>query len=323
MKNKIDLATTTSITTSYAGEFAQEYVAAALLSANSIEQGGFTIIPNVKWTHTLNNAATGSLLKDATCDFDASSSITLTEKVLTVKKLNVNLQVCKNDFQTSWNASQMGFSEHQTLPKSFSDFILGHVIGDVAAEMETLIWSGTSTTAGEIGGIETEIALDAALPAAQEVAGAAVAVGTIIVELRKITAVIPNRVYGKEGLRLYLSPNMVKAYIGALGGHIAAGVGGSGTSDMGTQWYTNGSLTFDGIEIFMARGMTAGVGICTYKDNLIFASSVYSDMSDVKLLDMSPLDGSENCRIVMKMAAVASYRFPQDIVTYGITNGAN
>lgn len=323
MKNNINLATTTSITTSYSGDHAQEYVSAALLSANSLEQGGFTIIPNVKWTHTLNNAATGSLLKDATCDFDASSSVTLTEKVLTVKKLNVNLQVCKNDFQTSWNAAQMGFSEHQSLPKSFSDFLLGHVIGDVAAEIETLIWSGTSTVAGEIGGIETEIALDAALPAAQEVAGTTTTVGNIIAQLRLITAVIPNRVYGKEGLRLYLSTSMVKNYIGALGGHVAAGVGGSGTNDQGTQWYTNGSLTFDGIEIFMAKGMSTDVGICTYKDNLIFASSVMSDMSDVKVIDMSPTDGSENVRVVMKMAAVASYRFPQDIVTYGITNGAN
>ena len=39
----------TSITTTYAGEFAGKYVAAALLSAPTIEKGGVEILPNIKF----------------------------------------------------------------------------------------------------------------------------------------------------------------------------------------------------------------------------------------------------------------------------------
>jgi hypothetical protein len=47
--HKTNLSTTTSITTSYAGEFAGKYIAAALLSAPTLDKGGITIMPNVKY----------------------------------------------------------------------------------------------------------------------------------------------------------------------------------------------------------------------------------------------------------------------------------
>ena len=40
-RRNVNLATTTNITTSYAGEFAGEYIAAALLSASTIDDRRF------------------------------------------------------------------------------------------------------------------------------------------------------------------------------------------------------------------------------------------------------------------------------------------
>jgi len=39
------MATNTSITTTYAGEFAGKYISAALLSASTIENGGIEVKP--------------------------------------------------------------------------------------------------------------------------------------------------------------------------------------------------------------------------------------------------------------------------------------
>ena len=72
------MATTTSITTTYAGEFAGKYIAAALLSANTIEGGGITVKPNVKFKEVIKKIDTDAILKDATCDFSATSTVTLT-----------------------------------------------------------------------------------------------------------------------------------------------------------------------------------------------------------------------------------------------------
>jgi hypothetical protein len=76
------MATTTSITTTYAGEFAGKYIAAALLSAPTLEKGGITIMPNVKFKQVIKKVSTNDIIKNATCDYDPTSTITLTEKIL-------------------------------------------------------------------------------------------------------------------------------------------------------------------------------------------------------------------------------------------------
>ena len=47
------MATTTSITTTYAGEFAGDYISAALLSGVTIDNGGITVKPNVKFKEVI------------------------------------------------------------------------------------------------------------------------------------------------------------------------------------------------------------------------------------------------------------------------------
>jgi hypothetical protein len=76
------MATTTSITTTYAGEFAGKYIAAALLSAPTLDKGGITIMPNVKYKQVIKRVATDGIVKNATCDFDPTSTLTLTERIL-------------------------------------------------------------------------------------------------------------------------------------------------------------------------------------------------------------------------------------------------
>jgi hypothetical protein len=317
------MATTTSITTTYAGEFAGKYVAAALLSAPTIEQGGVTVLPNVKFKQVIQKVGTDAILKNATCDFDATSTVTLTERVLTVKDLQVNLQLCKKDFHSTWQAAEMGYSAFDVLPKSFADFLIAHVAAKVAAKNETNLWVGAAANAGEYNGISTLVALDAALPTAQEVTGTTVTAANVITEMGKIADAIPAALYGKEGLKIYVSQNIAKAYVRALGGFGASGLGANGTNNQGTQWYTNGALSFDGIPIFMANGLAANTAIATTTDNLFFGTSLLSDLQEVRVLDMADLDGSMNVRVIMRMSAGAIYGAVEDMVTYGITNSAN
>lgn len=323
MKNNVNLATVTDVTSTYAGEFAGDYIAAALLSANSLDAGGFTIMPNVKYKAVLKRVDTASLIANGSCDFTATGTVDLTEKVITPETFQVNAELCKADFRSDWEAVQMGYSAYDSLPPKFSDFIIGHIAGQVAEQLEQTIWSGTDATAGEFDGIETQLAADADLPAAQEVAGTTVTSANVATELAEIVDAIPNKIYGKEGLKLYVSVNIAKAYISHLGGYGANGLGGNGFEGKGSQWYTNGSLSFDGIPIFMCNGMTANTAICTYTDNLVFATGLMNDTNEVKLLDMANLDGSQNCRVIMRYTADVAYKIVEDIVTYGITNAAN
>lgn len=316
------MATTTSITTSYSGEFSGKYIAAALLSAPTLEKGGMTIMPNVKYKQVIKRVATDDIIKNATCDYDPTSTITLTEKVLQPEYFQVNLTLCKSDFRSDWDAIQMGYSAFDVLPKSFADFLIAHAAEKVAAGMETSIWQGVNATAGQFAGIMTQLTTDAALPAAQEVAGTTVTASNVITELGKIVDACPAALYGKEDLTLYVSSNIYRAYVRALGGFAASGVGANGYDNKGTNQALN-DLYFDGVKIFLANGLAANTALLSQVSNLFFATSLLSDLNEVRVLDMSETDGSQNCRVVMRFSADAKYGFASDVCTYGITNSAN
>ena len=309
--------------TTYAGEFAGKYIAAALLSAPTLEQGGLTIHPNVKYKQVIQKFATDSIVKDASCDYTTAGTVTLTERVLQPEEFQVNITLCKKDLHQTWQAAEMGYSAFDVLPKSFSDYLIGYVSAQVASSMETTIWTGVNATAGQFAGIMTQLTTDAALPSAQEVAGTTVTAANVIVQLGSIVDAIPARLYGQPDLKLYLSQNIVKAYIRALGGFGASGLGANGTNNQGTQWYTNGSLSFDGLPIFMANGLAANTGIATTTSNLHFATGLLNEMNEVKVIDTADILGDMNVRVIMRFTADAKYGFAEDIVTYGITNSAN
>jgi hypothetical protein len=319
------MATTTSITTTYAGEFKNQIISAALLSSPTIDAGGITVKPGIKYKEVVKKLSTDAILKDASCDFTATSTVTLTERILQPEEFQVNLQLCKKDFHSDWLSAEQGYSAFDVLPKSFADYLVAHVAAKVAAKNETNIWTGVTANAGEFNGFATLLAADAALPTAQEVAGTTVTASNVVAELGKIVDAIPAALYGHDGLYLYVSQNIARAYVRALGGFAASGLGANGTNAMGTQWYNNGSLSFDGVKIFVANGLASNTAIATLKENLFFGTGVLADMdsSSVKVIDMADVDGSENVRVVMRLTAGVQYGSVEDIVTYGITNSAN
>ncbi len=311
------MPTTTSITTTYAGEFAGKYIAAALLSAPTLEQGGVTILPNVAYKQVMQKVATGNIVANATCNFTASGTVTLTERVLTTEEFQVNLELCKLDLAQSWQSASMGYSAFKTLPKTFADFLIAHVAAKVAAKIETTIWAGTNATAGEFDGFKTLMLAD---PDVIDVAGLTTTLDatTVIAEIGKVVDAIPATLYGNEGLRIYVSQKIAKLYVRALGGFGASGLGANGTNTQGTQWYTNGSLSYDGIPIFMANGLGANNMIATTVDNLYFGCGLLNDSSLVKTIDMADIDGSNNVRVILRYNAGIQYGIGSDVVLYGV-----
>ena len=316
------MATTTSITTTYAGEFAGKYISAALLSGNTIANGGLTIRPNVKFKEVVKRMELDGIVKDGTCDFADTSTLTLTERILQPEEFQVNLELCKKDFRSDWEAIQMGYSAFDNLPKTFQDYLIMHVAAKVAQKTENTIWKGVDATAGEFDGFEVLLAADAALPAAQEVAGTTVTAANVVDELGKVADAIPSALYGREDLYIYVSQNIFRAYKRSLGGFASGGQGGAGYQDRGNNQDIN-IEAFDGVKIFMANGLSDNTMIATTKDNLFFGTGLLSDHNEVKILDMADLDGSQNCRVIMRFTSGIQYGVVEDIVTYGITNAAN
>jgi len=298
---------------SYAGEFAGKYLGAALLSASTLDSGALSILPNIKYKAAMKVGTFSNIVRSADCGFDETTSgLILTEKVLTPAELQVNLQICKKELHADWEAAQMGFSAFDELPPLFSDYVISRVAAEVANATETSIWSGAAGE-GSFDGFSTLLGADATVV---DVAAATVDAANVIAELGKIVDAADAAVLGKEDLTLYISNNIARAYIRSLGGFGTAGLGGNGVDSKGTTWYNGGQLTFEGINIFVAQGLGDNKAVLAQKSNLFFGTGLLDDRNEVRVIDMSETDGSQNVRVVMRYTAGVQIGIGSDIVYY-------
>lgn len=288
---------------SYSGEFAGKYLGAALLSAKTLDEGAVSILPNVKYKAAMKVGAFSNLVRSADCDFDDSTStLTLTEKVLTPTELQVNLQICKKELHADWEAAQMGFSAFDELPPLFSDYVIARVAAEVAQATETSIWSGS---AGE-GSFDGLVALAAADTDVVDVTGITITAGNVIDELAKVVDAIPSGVYGKEDLTIYISQHVAKKYIAA-----QAALGYRELYNVGQT-----EMNFQGIKLFATGGLGDNTIIAAQSSNLFFGTGLTDDRNEVKVIDMADLDGSQNVRVVMRYTAGVQIGVGSDVVLY-------
>jgi hypothetical protein len=297
---------------SYAGEFAGKYIAASLLTAKTLDDAAITILPNIKYKAAMKVGAYSNLVRSADCDFDSTTSgLTLTEKVLTPTELQVNLQICKKELHADWEAAQMGFSAFDNLPPLFSDFVIARVAAEVASATETSIWAGA---AGE-GNFDGFTALATADSTVVDVSAATVTSANVIAQLGAIVDAIPSAVYGADDLVIYVSQNIYRAYIRALGGFGASGLGANGYDNKGNNQSLN-NLFFDGVKVYPTSGLADNRAIAARSSNLFFGTGLLNDRNEVKVIDMSDIDGSQNVRVVMRYTAGCQIGVGADVVLY-------
>ena len=304
---------------SYAGEFAGQYISAALLSAKTLDNRYVTIKPNIKFKEVIQKVALAGIVQDASCDFVTSGSVTLSEQVLTPKELQVNLSLCKQEFVDSWEALQLGYSAFDTIPANFNDYLISYTSAFVAQSTEESIWKGTATN-GSFTGFESLFSASIAAGGATAVlaakTGSAIDSGSItaanvINKLGNVYDTIPAAVYGKEDLVIYVGSAVGKAYQTALGGN-------ANQSGFNTQMNVGEKpFNFQGIEIVLCPGMSANKIVAAQKSNLFFGTGLLSDSNEVRVLDMANLDGSQNYRVIMRYTAGVQFGIGQDIVYYG------
>jgi hypothetical protein len=332
--NKLQKFAEPTISSTYAGEFAGQYIAAALLSAKTLDNKYVTIHPNVKYKEVIQRIAVDGIVQDASCDFVTSGSVTLTEAVLTPKELQVNLQLCKQNFVQSWEALQLGYSAFDTIPKNFNDYLISYVGGIVAQATEQAIWQGTNVN-GQFLGFQSQLSASVAanttvvsgsitvstgvIPAfsgssligGQPISGSVTA-ANVLSKLDSVVNSIPNAVYGKEDLVIYVSTNVGKAYQQALAGGAVGANGWNNQMNVGDK-----PFNFNGIEILLCPGMSDSKIVAAQKSNMHFGTGLLSDYNEVRVLDMANIDGSQNYRIIMRYTGAVIFGIGQDIVYYG------
>ena len=304
-----------SITSTYAGEFAGKYISASLLSGNTIANGLIEVKPNVKFKEVLKRVDLSGMIANASCDFTDAGTVALTERILEPKSLQINLELCKTPFESDWEAVSMGYSAHDDLPKTFSDYFIGLMAGKIAEATENSIWSG-SAGAGSFDGFST-ILTASTLPTGQDIAKVAdgVTASNVIDELGKVVDAIPSSLYGNDDLLMYVSQNVFRAYKRALGGFQANGVGANGVNGQGANQDIDVQF-FDGVKVVSANGLADDTMVATLKTNLYFGTGLLADTNEIKVLDMADLDGSKNVRFIARYTASVQIGVLEDVVFY-------
>jgi hypothetical protein len=293
-----------SITSTYAGEFAGKYISAALLSGNTIANGLIEVKPNVKFKEVLKRVSLSGAIANASCDFTDAGAVVLTERIIEPKELQINLELCKTPFQSDWDAIEMGYSAHDNMPKTFSDYFIGLMAAEISAQTETDIWSGTAG-AGTFDGFATLLTA-ATLPAGQDIVGVAITATNVVAELGKVVDALPPSLYGNEDLYIYVSQNVLRAYKRAL-----ATTGGSvqgNNQDLNVEF-------FDGVKVVAANGLANDTIVSTLKSNLFFGTGLLNDQNEISVLDMSIL-GSKNVRFIARYTAAVQIAILEDVVFY-------
>jgi hypothetical protein len=282
-----------SITSTYAGEAAAKYIAAALLSAKTLDSQAISIMPNVKYKQVIRKGAVSGLVQNASCDFSDAGAVVLTERIMQPTEKQVNLQLCKDDFQSDWDAISMGYSAHDVMPKNFQDFLIAEIAAQVAQDTETAIWTDLQALFAVSGSGVVNNGSTATLTAAN-----------VDDELAAVIDAIPNTIYDAEDLVLYVSPKIAKLYMRNLGT--------AGYNDV----YSVGEkpLNFEGKDMIVCPGLGADEIVAAQKSNLFFGTGLMNDMNEVKIIDMADIDGSKNVRFVMRFTRGVQFGIGSEIV---------
>ena len=306
------------ITSTYAGE-AGPYIAAALLSAKTLDNKLITIHPNVKFKEVLQKVALSGIVQDASCEFVTSGSVTLTERILEPKELQVNLSLCKQEFVDSWASLQLGYSAFDTIPATFNDYLISYTGQFVGQATEEAIWAGTNTN-GSFVGFQTLLSASVSAGGATAVLPAktgsvndsgSITSANVINKLNNVYNTIPSAVYGKEDLVIYVGNQVGKAYQTALSGVTTVG-SFNNQLNVGEK-----PSNFQGIEIVVCPGMSDNKIIAAQRSNLFFGTGLLSDYNQVKVIDQADITGDQTYRIIMRYTAGVQFGIGQDIVFYG------
>ena len=291
-----------NVTSNFAGKAAGFYISAALKEAKSLDY--MTLIENVKFKSNIQSMAGSSVVRDATCDFTDYGTLAMTEKVLTVENFQINLDLCKANLLSSWEALQMRAGAGAPPPPSFEDYVISYMGGIIAEATEESIWNGTNGTNGQFEGFNSAAGL--LLPAQdatviQSAASGAYTAGNIIANLQTATSDLAANIPGvlhKDDLHIYMNPKTYAFYVSAVStlGYVNA-------------YNMNGDYepVFEGYKIAVCPGMVDNQVNIAQKSNLFFGTDLLSDglssSPRITLMDMAALDGSDNMRLVARWSA--------------------
>jgi hypothetical protein len=311
--SKYQFANATIGVGTYAGEAARPYVAAAILSADTIANNYVSVLQNVHSKAVLRKFSGAAIQANDDCAFStpAAGQLTLGESVLTATALKVNEQVCNEDLRATWEGALMN-GQNSGAPADFTTYVAQYVAAKVAESIEGNLWQGNYDADGSGGGSATYTSFDGLCEVIKDAAGSlgynGTAAGAFTADADGTTGILthlddavhnaPSTVQSDNGSVVYMSRKSLFLLQRAM-----AGLGTSTVSPVFVG--SDRPLTYLGFNIVAPAGMPNDTIVFANPNQLYFGTDLLTDHINASILNLRDVTGDDVTRVIMQFSGGA------------------
>ena len=297
----------------YAGEAARPYVAAAILSADTIANNYVSVLQNVHSKAVLRKFSGAAIQANDDCAFStpAAGQLTLGESVLTATALKVNEQVCNEDLRATWEGALMN-GQNSAAPADFTTFVAQYVAAKVAESVEGNLWQGNYDADGSGAGSATYTSFDGLCEVIKDAAASlgynGTAAGAFTADADGTTGILthlddavhnaPSTVQSDNGSVVYMSRKSLFLLQRAM-----AGLGTSTVSPVFVG--SDRPLTYLGFNIVAPAGMPNDTIVFANPNQLYFGTDLLTDHINASILNLRDVTGDDVTRVIMQFSGGA------------------
>jgi hypothetical protein len=297
------MATTQNVTTSYAGKYAGEYLRSAFLANETLQH--ITVKENIDYRAVVKKLVNDISFAAPTCAWTPTGEVNITERWLTLKKFQVQEDLCLNEFLNDWAAGDV---QRGRLEPALSENFIMNMMEGIAAENETQIWTGNGSLATQYDGLLNLIGQDGDGDIIFVPTPVAITKANVFAKIEELIALMPTAVkYANEKPTIYMGADVWEAFMNA-------------SMANGNGWYAYGGAAvpkswMGTFNIAVCPGMPASTLVFARKSNLWFGTNLFNDWNNIQVVDMTQF-GEDNFRFNAKFFAGAQYGIGSEIVAY-------
>lgn len=310
-----------SFTTSpnlWQGQYVRDINTATILNTDLIRAGlirveqGYQKYSIYKLYNNSSSMTVGNLC-NAAVDTTSSMSDLQVELVEFVEKENI----CKHSIiDTNYDLRQLRGQFNVQIPQEFLQATVSQKYKENAKRLDGLRWAGDTSSASLLfnsqDGWLKKIRAAAGVNTVSGASGSAIkSSSTVIAELNKLVAKIPNDVYYSGKCKIIVSPEIARAYTESLSANQAyamyALLGANGVQNLGQQGNTGfiGLMVGTNIPMYVSTGFLnngvadntgvalAGVFSNDVEGNLLFSTNALTDDSYISVVDLQAINPNE------------------------------
>ncbi len=266
------MATTTTVSSNYAGKVAGEIIGKTFKEADTLRLGLVTIAPNVNYKLNMRRIRYTDGTTAYSCGHTPAGAIVLNERVLEPVKLKNDFSVCKEDFRATWSEDSMGASaSNVNAPADIMEAIQVEMLGETAENVDYKIWNGDATNPDEWDGFLKLFLADSAVI---DVDIDAVTEANVVAQLKLALGAIPIPLRRKN-LNVMVSPDVFQFYSFSL--TTPAITNGLGAEEK--------QMKFGRYTLTEVNGLPANTIVIAEAKNLVFGTGLEADFNTIALVD--------------------------------------